>query len=67
MGIFSKTPGICDRCGRMTLWDGPYSDCGCYRPPITVDSKIYKLDKKVIEDTKRLVRKIENELHKDRE
>ncbi len=32
MGIFSIMKGICDKCGKMTIWDGPFSDCGCYEP-----------------------------------
>ena len=52
MGIFTMTKGVCDKCGSIVVWDGPYSSCGCYG----VKEKIYypmaEVDKSTIDGIK---------------
>lgn len=32
MGLFTTRMAVCDKCHKTTVFDGPYSDCGCYSP-----------------------------------
>jgi len=64
MGIFSTTRQVCDKCKKLTTFDGPYSDCGCYYPHNFKPVKIPELDNKTIKETMELVKKIEEEMYK---
>lgn len=70
MGIFTSVLDICDRCGKLTVFDGPYSDCGCYHPPDPTpeEAKNYISDKELLltsESSKRIVNLIKSELYKE--
>jgi len=63
MGIFTMVRGICDKCGKMTIFDGPFSDCGCYSPSdIDNDTVFLDPNKEVIEESNRLMKKIKKEI-----
>lgn len=69
MGIFTSTLEICDKCGKLTVFDGPYSNCGCYRPPDPTpeEAKNYISDKELLinsEGSRRIVNLIREELRK---
>lgn len=61
MGIFSTTKGICPKCNRLTIWDGPFSDCECYRPKIP-KAKEVQLDEKVCAEAKQTMKNIKQRL-----
>ena len=69
MGIFTAKLYTCDKCGKLTIFDGPYSDCGCYHPPdITPEkAKNFISDKELLatsSDSKRIINLIRKELCK---
>ena len=64
MGIFTSKLEICDKCGKLALFDGPFSDCGCYSPKINKPVQIEDLTKEVIDENIRIVKNIRNKLYK---
>ena len=62
MGIFTSRQEICDKCGKLAIFDGPFSDCGCYEPKITKTNQIKDLHKNVLSDIRRTVKIIRDKL-----
>lgn len=67
MGIFSIIKEKCPKCGKLTIWDDPYSECGCYHPPDTTPEEAikYTSDKELLisaKNNKEIVDKLKKKL-----
>ena len=62
MGLLIDVTGICNKCKKWTVFDGPYSACGCYAPPVEEVKPHEELSAKEISEIRRLLSAIKKEL-----